>query len=82
MKDHAVDEGSSASGADGGAEGVEAQLGAEMIGHRPAQQPAGAGVDHCRQVEPAFVSGAFRDACAELGITHARMFQSLATPCT
>jgi hypothetical protein len=55
VEDHAVDVVLAAAGADRRFERVEAQLGAQVIGHRPAQQPARTRVDHGGQVQPAFV---------------------------
>jgi hypothetical protein len=34
-------------------EGVQHQLGAQVVGHRPADDPAGEAVQHNREVEPA-----------------------------
>ena len=45
----------SAAGADGSGEGVEAQLGAEMVGDRPAEQAARAGVDDGGEEQPALI---------------------------
>jgi hypothetical protein len=55
VEDHAVDVVLAAAGTDRRFERVEAQLRAQMVGHRPAQQPATARVDHGGQVQPAFV---------------------------
>ena len=42
-----------AAGGDGHAEGVEDELGAHVVGHRVAEQPARAEIEHRRQVQPA-----------------------------
>ena len=46
-----------AAGGDGHAEGVEDELGAHVVGHRVAEQPAGAEIEHRRQVQPALTGG-------------------------
>ena len=46
---------------DGHVQGVQDQLGAEMVGHRPADDPAGERVEDDGQVEPALVGALLGD---------------------
>jgi hypothetical protein len=47
--------------ADGHVQGVQDQFGAQMVGHRPAHDPAGEAVQHHRQVQPALVGALLGD---------------------
>ena len=42
-------------------QGVKDQLGAQVLGHRPADDPAGEAVEHDRQVQPALASALLGD---------------------
>jgi hypothetical protein len=47
--------------ADGHIEGVQDQFGAQVVGHRPAHDPAGEAVQHHGQVQPALVGALLGD---------------------
>ncbi len=57
MEHHTGDVHLAPSAAHCGLEGGEAQLGAEVLGDGPPDQPAAAGVEHGGQVQPALVGG-------------------------
>jgi hypothetical protein len=42
-------------------EGVQDQFGAQVVGHRPADDPAGEAVQHDREVQPAFAGALLGD---------------------
>jgi hypothetical protein len=46
---------------DGHVEGVQDQFGAQVVGHRPADDPAGEAVQHDRHIQPAFIGALLGD---------------------
>ena len=60
---------------DGHLDGVDDELGADVIGDRPAHDPAGPGVEHDGEVDPALTGGVLGDVS-----THSRFGRNLSRP--
>jgi hypothetical protein len=60
MEDHTGDPVDAASAVDCGVQGVEGTVDSEMVGDRPAQQTAAAGIGDPGEVQPALVGGVER----------------------